>query len=64
MKVIREWKDNGDREEVSLEYLRGKLEENAIDPELAFEEMKQGNRFGTAFAVYFLELEEGEEVSK
>ena len=57
MKIIREWKDNGNQEEVSLEYLMQKLKDNAIDPDLAFDEMKQGNRFGTAFAIYFIEQE-------
>lgn len=55
MKIIRTWKDNGDREEITMEELRSKLEGNYVDVDLAIEGMKMGNAAPTSFAVYTIE---------
>ncbi len=55
MKIIREWKDNGDREEISMKELRSKLAGNYKDVNLCIESMLGGCPAQTCFARYYIE---------
>lgn len=58
MKIIRTWRDNGEREEITEEELRSKLEGNFRDVDLAIESMKDGCPARTNFATYTIEDDE------
>jgi hypothetical protein len=60
MKIIRTWRDNGDREEITMEELRRKLEGNFRDVDLCIEAMQSGNAARTGFATYTIEKEDHE----